>query len=97
MASAVGAWFEFGVLRRRLVHVPRVTLGGGSPAKIAAAAGAAAVVGMGARSLATDLHPLIAAPLAAGCALGAYIVVACWEGVADARDMVTAVRRRLGR
>jgi len=52
---------------------------------------------MGARSLAADLHPLIAAPLASGCALGAYIVVACWEGVADARDMVTAARRRLGR
>lgn len=97
LASAVGAWFEFGVLRRRLAGATRVTLGGGSLTKIALAAGAAALVGVGTRSLAGDLHPLLAAPLAVGCALGAYVIVACWEGVADARDMVTAVRRRLGR
>ncbi|MDQ3574759.1 MAG: murein biosynthesis integral membrane protein MurJ, partial [Actinomycetota bacterium] len=99
LASAVGAWIEFGILRRRLQAGSGgvIKVGGGWLGRLAVAGGVASAVALGLRAVVADLHPLAAAPIAAVPAVGAYLVAAQWVGVPEASAVISAVRRRVRR
>ena len=97
LGSALGAWVEWGVLGRRLRRrIGRIGAGVGAMARMLAAALAAAAAGHAARVPLDGVHPFVAA-LGVALAFGVvYFGVARWLGVAEAREVVGAVARRLG-
>ena len=96
LGSALGAWVEWGVLVRRLRRrIGHVGAGGGAIARMLAAALAAAAAGHAARIPLDGVHPFVAA-LGVALAFGiVYFGVARWLGIAEAREAVGALRRRL--
>ncbi len=94
LGSAVGSWFEYTWLRRRLTsRIGRVPLGGGALARIASATGVAVLVALLLGPLADPLHPLAAAPIVLGPAGLAYLLTARRLGLDEASDLRRLVRR----
>ena len=98
LGGALGAWFEYGALRRVVRgEVGRVRLGGGQLPRILAAAGVATLVALGSRLVVAGLHPALGAPIAAGLTGLAYLAVAWRLDLDEAAELVATVRRRVNR
>ncbi len=97
LGSALGAWVEWGVLVKRLGHrIGRVGVGVGAIARMLAAALAASAAGQAARQPLDSAHPLVAA-LGVALAFGVvYFGAARLLGIAEAREVIGTLRRRLG-
>jgi putative peptidoglycan lipid II flippase len=94
LGASAGAWLEYLLLRRAVAHrLGAIRMGGGSLARTAGAAGAAAVAGLLARQLTDGLPPLAAAVPVLGAAGLAYLAAAA----ALHLEGVTAVGRAAGR
>ncbi|MEX2504749.1 MAG: murein biosynthesis integral membrane protein MurJ [Egicoccus sp.] len=96
VAAGVGAWLEFGLLRRTL----RRDVGRFAPRwpdlrPIVLGCLAALAVAVGVRPLVGDLSPLLAGFLAVGATGGSYLAVAAGAGSAEIRSLVHATLRRL--
>src|SRR5690606_12750031 len=95
LGSAAAAWLEWTLLRRRLdARVGRVAIGGGTVARIVAAALLAAAAGHGARLALGVLHPLLVAVLVAAAFGVVYLLAARALGLAEARALPLPFRRR---
>lgn len=100
LGASVGAWLEWGLLRRRLAALMgRAGAGAGAGAlvRLFACALLAAAVALGLRALLPPLPPLPAAVVSCGAFGGVYLVATLALGVEEARGTVAAMRRRLGR
>jgi peptidoglycan biosynthesis protein MviN/MurJ (putative lipid II flippase) len=98
LGAAVGAWLEWGLLRRQLKRrIGTVGAGASRVARMLGAALAAAAVGHAVRLALAGLHPLPTALLVAASYGVVYFGVARLVGVAEARALVDAATRRLRR
>ena len=96
LGSAVGAWLELVLLRRRLPPpFGRPRIGGGQGRATALAAVAAVAVAAGARPLVGGWAPLLALPAMALPAGAVYLASAAALGVPEASALAATVRRRL--
>lgn len=96
LGSAVAAWIEYGLLRRRVRRQLASTRPYRDPAlNLLWPVVAAATVGGGLMWVIDGVHPLIEAPLTAGPAGLAYVGTAYWRGVPTAGALVDMVARRL--
>lgn len=89
LGSAVAAWIENALLRRRLgsvlgaaptLHGPVISL--------LVPAGAAAVVGGGLSYVLDGMEPLLLAPIAVGTAGAVYVAIAYWRGSDSATELL---------
>jgi len=98
LGAAVGAWLEWGLLRRGLrKRIGTVGAGFGNLTRMLGAALAAAAAGHGVRLALPELHPLPLAMLVATAYGVVYFGVARLIGVPEARALVDSVSRRLRR
>lgn len=96
LGAVVGAWLEYGLLRRAVRRrIGSTRLGGGHLLRSLAAGALAGVAGLAVRPLLAGLHPLLAGPLAAGVLGVGYLVAASRLGLPEAAGLVAAARRRL--
>ncbi|MDP9419157.1 MAG: hypothetical protein M3P53_03255, partial [Actinomycetota bacterium] len=96
LGSAVGAWLELALLRRRLPpSFGRARIGGGQGRATALAAVAAGVVAAGARPLVGEWAPLLALPAVALSSGAVYLAAAAALGVPEAAALSATLRRRL--
>src|SRR5690606_15223804 len=98
LGSAIGAWIEWGALVRRLRgRLGRVGAGSGAVTRMLAAALAASAAGHAARMPLEAAHPLVAA-LGVALAFGiVYFGAARLLRIAEAREVIGALRRRFRR
>jgi putative peptidoglycan lipid II flippase len=99
LAAGISAWVEFRLLRE-LVHLRlghRVRVGGAARGRLVAAAAVATVVALASRVVVAGLHPIPAATFALGATGAVYVTVCAFLGVPEARALLDAARRRLGR
>jgi putative peptidoglycan lipid II flippase len=98
LGAAVGAWLEWGLLRRGLrKRIGAVGAGFGNLARMLGAALAAAAAGHGVRLALPELHPLPAALFVAAGYGVVYFGVARLLGLPEARALVDSVTRRTRR
>lgn len=96
LASAVAAWLELGLLRRRLqARVGPLRLGGGHLLPVLAAGAVAGGVGVVGRSLTTGLASPLALLIAGLPAALAYVATASALRVEEPAALLAAARRRL--
>jgi len=96
LAAAVASWVEYGLLRRAVRRRIGVTvdLGGGTLARVAAAAAAAVALGVVLAVATVGLHPLLRAPLVLGPAGLAYLGLARALGLEELPPLRALLRRR---
>ena len=98
VGSAVGAWLELALLRRRLgPGAGAGGAGGGELARTAVSAAAAALVAVVVRAAAGELPALVALPVVAVPAGATYLAVASRLGIAEAAALASSLPRRLRR
>jgi putative peptidoglycan lipid II flippase len=98
LGAAVGAWLEWGLLRRSLSRqIGSIGVGAGALGRLFAAAIAAAVAGYGTSLVLQDLYPLIAAGIVASVFGVVYLALARLLGVTEARVVTDGVLRRVRR
>ena len=98
--AAVGAWFEWLLLRIRVrIVFGRVRLGGPHAARIALGAAVAAVAALAVRPLVSrlDWHATFTGVLALGLIGGCYLVTTRLAGVPEARDLTGRIETVLRR
>jgi putative peptidoglycan lipid II flippase len=98
LGASLGAWLEWALLRRSLVHrIGNVNIGGGQLLRTFMAALLAAAAGYGVSLTISAVHPLPAALLVAAVFGIAYFTAARAFGLNEARAFTDAVSRRLRR
>jgi putative peptidoglycan lipid II flippase len=95
LGSAVGAWLENALLRRRLrAHLDDSPLPDGPTRALLPAAGAAAAIAGGLAFTLDGLHPLARAPIVLASAGSVYVLIAAARGCRPAIDLLDIARRR---
>jgi putative peptidoglycan lipid II flippase len=98
LGAGIAAWLEYHLLRRAVGRrIGPAVIGGGRLRRLVLPLAAFVVVALAARPLVAGLHPLLAGALAVAAAGGAYVLVARWLGVPEARSLDRIVRRLTGR
>jgi putative peptidoglycan lipid II flippase len=98
LGAAIGAWLEWGLLRKRLgQRLGAVSAGAGPLARMFGAALAGAAVGYGVRVTLVDLHPLPTAIVVAAAYGIVYLGIARVLGLSEARVLVDSLTRRVRR
>jgi putative peptidoglycan lipid II flippase len=93
LGSAVAAWIEYGLLRRRVRRDLRTTRRYNDPAVFLAPAAVAAAVSGGVLTwLLRDLDPLLSAPIVLSVGGMSYVLTAYWRGSASAADLLQTLR-----
>lgn len=96
VAAAVGAWVEYGLLRRAVRNrIGPARLAGGQLRPVLIAALIAVLAGTASRPLVSGLHPAVAGSLAVVTMATVYFSTASALGVDEARGVVESLRRRL--
>lgn len=96
LGAALGAWLEYGLLRRAVRRrVGPTRLAGGHVRGMLLAVVAAVACGLAVRPLVAGLPPIVAGPIAAGVLGTVYVAVAWRLRVPEATELAGAVRRRL--
>ncbi len=96
VASGLAAWLEYVLLRRAVRQVIGPNqLAGGQLGPVLVAAAIAALVGVLARPLVWDLHPLVGGTVTVGAMAAVYLVAASRLGVSEVRNVLADLRRRL--
>jgi putative peptidoglycan lipid II flippase len=98
LASAVGAWVELALLRRRVARRFGPTrLGGGQLGGAVAASAVAAAVAIAVRLALPALPPLLAGPIVLGVFGVVYLTAARRLGIPEAATLVATARRTVHR
>lgn len=98
LGATLGAWLEWVLLRRSLVHrIGNIGTGGGHLVRTFASALLAAVAGYGVSLIAEPVHPLPAALLIAAVFGLVYLTATRMFGLDEARAFAAALSRRLRR
>jgi putative peptidoglycan lipid II flippase len=93
--ATLGAWVEWGLLKRALARELGRLGAGAAYARMLAAAAVAAASALAASRALAGLHPVLAAAAVAAVLATAYLAAAAALGVAEARAVLSAARRRL--
>ena len=93
LGSAVAAWIEYGLLRRRVRVALRSTRPARDPAwQLVPAAAAAGIVSGGLAWLLDGLHPILVAPIAVGAGGIVYVWLAYLRGSPSAAEALRVAR-----
>ncbi len=93
--SAVAAWVEFALLRKRLGSLAAQLRIGSAVKRLLPSAAVSTVLCVGLTVATWDMHGLVAAPITIGISGGAYVAVALARGNPAAAQLVAAVTSRI--